>query len=180
MAARVVCQGCGAEFEAKRSDQIWCSACARKRTQERARQYDLHHKGVCPDCGKPMVRGAQYCLPCSNRRRGEKRRGENNGYWKGGVIQVNGYIYHRVRHEPGGAGGPYKAEHHLVWEQTQGQPLPDGWVVHHLNGVHDDNRPENLVGMPRQLHHQRPREALYPYEERIRVLEEELRRLRDG
>lgn len=27
--------------------------------------------------------------------------------------------------------------------------MPD-WLIHHLNGIRDDNRPENLIAMPRQ------------------------------
>lgn len=33
----------------------------------------------------------------------------------------------------------------FVWEQHNGQSLPDGMRVLHANGVRDDDRPENLV-----------------------------------
>ena len=71
-------------------------------------------------------------------------------------------------------GGAYRPEHRIVWEQTHGQTLPSTWVVHHLNGVKDDNRPENLAAMPRHEHHTHPRKALVPYEERIQELEQRL------
>ena len=38
----------------------------------------------------------------------------------------------------------YVMEHIVVWEHTHGQQVPEGYVIHHLNGVKDDNRPENL------------------------------------
>ena len=38
-------------------------------------------------------------------------------------------------------------EHIVVWERAHGQPLPDGWVIHHLNGLKNDNRSENLIAM---------------------------------
>ena len=70
----------------------------------------------------------------------------------------------------------YTLEHIAVWEATHG-PLPRSWVVHHLNGLKADNRPENLAGMARNLHHTAPRQALVPYEERIRLLEDRISEL---
>jgi len=67
----------------------------------------------------------------------------------------------------------------LVWEKANGKPLPKGWVIHHLNGVKDDNRPENLLGLPSNQHHTHPRETLRPYERRIKKLEEEIGVLRE-
>lgn len=47
----------------------------------------------------------------------------------------------------------YVLEHILVWEQVHNKPLPDGWIIHHLNGIRNDNRPENLLALPEGKHH---------------------------
>jgi hypothetical protein len=78
--------------------------------------------------------------------------GANHPNWKGGRIVTRGYILlHRPDHPAANRDG-YVLEHRLVWETHNGQVLPHGWIIHHLNGLKGDNRAENLVALPRQLH----------------------------
>jgi hypothetical protein len=43
-------------------------------------------------------------------------------------------------------------DHRLVAEEKYGRPILKGEHVHHLNGIRDDNRPENLVVMAAREH----------------------------
>lgn len=95
-------------------------------------------------------------------------KGALNPAWKGGKHKdSHGYVliyspgYHRQ------VGRRYAFEHILVWEQTHGQPLPKGWIIHHLNGIKDDNLPENLVATPTKHH----RDFIKALQERIAELE---------
>lgn len=78
------------------------------------------------------------------------------------------YVYQPTHHRANKQG--YTPEHVWVWEQGHGTFLPDDWVVHHLNGVGDDNRPENLAAMPRNSHNK----WLLPHLLRARIREVEL------
>lgn len=46
-----------------------------------------------------------------------------------------------------------KLTHVAVAEAAIGRALPRGAVVHHINGVRDDNRPSNLVVCPSHAYH---------------------------
>lgn len=46
----------------------------------------------------------------------------------------------------------YVSEHILVAEETVGHRLNSDEVVHHINGIRDDNRPENLQVMSQHEH----------------------------
>jgi hypothetical protein len=175
MLTSVACQDCSVVFKARRIDALRCEPCKKRHRKEYLREYDHgKRRGQCVDCGSETGARAERCLVCSNKYAGRRRSGEHNGNWKQGRTKNRGYVYVRV-HPPGHKDHPYRAEHRVVWEQTHGKPIPKGWVVHHLNGVKDDNRPENLAAMPRHEHHSHPREALKPYETRIRSLEEAAR-----
>ena len=58
------------------------------------------------------------------------------------------------------AGGGMIFEHRAVWEKHHG-PIPSGYVVHHINGVRDDNRVENLKLMGRGQHSAHHHPAIY-------------------
>ena len=45
----------------------------------------------------------------------------------------------------------HQPEHRKVWEDAHG-PLPPRWVVHHINGIRDDNRLANLQAMTPEDH----------------------------
>ena len=174
MAAEVKCQHCGEKFEARRSDARYCKECYKGIRKDYLEEYD-HKKrqDSCPQCGKPKGMRAELCRECNNKKQPWRKVGEENSNWRGGKTKANGYVYIRTKRKSGGAGDAYKAEHHIVWEQHH-EPLPKGWIVHHLNGTRDDNRIENLVAMPRKLHN--PRLIVQPYEERIRQLEYQLQK----
>lgn len=87
--------------------------------------------------------------------------GEHSPTWKGGRINAGqGYIrvwvprrrgYFRTingKHKPGN----YILEHRLVMQNFLGRKLKRSELVHHRNGVKDDNRLENLEIVTRSTH----------------------------
>jgi len=80
--------------------------------------------------------------------------GEKNHNWKGGrILHKTGYYLIRQTAHPSRRKCDYVLEHRLVMESMIGRYLRPEEVVHHLNGIKTDNRPENLVVMPKGKHH---------------------------
>lgn len=83
------------------------------------------------------------------------RRGPRNGpghpNWKGGrLLDADGYVlvwvldHPHARRPSDRKSGGHVAEHRLVMEAHLGRYLDPEEVVHHVNGVKDDNQLENL------------------------------------
>ena len=105
------------------------------------------------------------------RRPDSNLKGKESPNWKGGRVKNNcGYILAYAPNHPR-ATHRYVPEHILVWERVNKRPLPEGYIVHHLNGLRDDNRPENLVALSKKDHNKVDRLKLA--EARIRQLEQE-------
>jgi HNH endonuclease len=70
---------------------------------------------------------------------------DKNNNWRGGrKVTKRGYIVIKKRGHPRTDIEGYAFEHILVMEQKLGRPIQRYEVVHHINGIKDDNRPENL------------------------------------
>ncbi len=97
-------------------------------------------------------------------------RGKRNGNWKGGRhLNHSGYIDILNPDHTEKSKTYYILEHIWVWQKVHNKKLPDGYIVHHLNGIKTDNRPENLIAMKRNSHS--PLSIVEPYKRKIRELE---------
>jgi len=163
MIREINCRNCGMSFKAPRSDAKWCPECKKLRMREGL-------STVCPICGGTKYVTSARCISCENRIKWGKR-GEQNQNWRGGKTRAHGYVLIRV-----GAGrdAKYIQEHRIVWAQANGS-IPEGHVIHHLNGIKDDNRLENLACLLLGAH---SGAAIHrAYKSRIRELESQVRAL---
>lgn len=92
---------------------------------------------MCGNSKQPTSSTCRTCQPTAL---------DANGNWRGGkTFHKAGYVMRRVPGHPRArVSSPYVFEHILVMEEKIGRNLLSDESVHHLNGVKDDNRPENL------------------------------------
>ncbi len=107
---------------------------------------------TCTDCGQGRWTRLRWGKPKSERCHlcvDHASVGEGNPAWKGGRIKKgNGYIEIKLHPDdffhPMHMKGGYVREHRLVMAKHLGRNLHPWEVVHHRNGIRDDNRIENL------------------------------------
>lgn len=101
-----------------------------------------YKKKPCLDCGTSISLAADRCHRCE----GVNRRGSAHYKWAGGrSIRPGGYVMLSGHHGHPNAGvRGHILEHVKVMSEILGRPLHPGENVHHINGIRDDNRPENL------------------------------------
>lgn len=103
----------------------------------------------------PGMKGRRHSLKTRRKisRATKGRRGEKNPSWKGGRVDSGrGYILIYCPNHPS-VKGNYVYEHRLVMEKALGRYLESWEIVHHINGIRDDNRPENLQLLPHHGEH---------------------------
>lgn len=87
------------------------------------------------------------------------RHKEEHPLWNGGIYKSRGYIFVYCPDHPRVNKRPYMRQHILIIEahlqrylNYYGQGNDNNEVVHHINGIRDDNRIENLQLMTAKEH----------------------------
>ncbi len=130
---------------------------------ETKRAYEIGKKGWnnfiwhgCEMCGKErwvrLIKDnleSVACKQCGKIKSGFAQRGEKNCKWKGGKIYQKGYVFLALKPDdffyPMTDDDGYVREHRLVMAKALGRCLQSWEIVHHKNGIKDDNRyPDNL------------------------------------
>jgi len=150
---------------------IWteCPNCKKRRWQRLQDYQKQQGRGCC----------VGMCKACSD----VTRRGKpiKQPAWKGGRWIRDGYVNVKIEPDDPMIGMAKKAttgftyyipEHRLVRARHIGRPLSSEEHVHHINGIRDDNRIENLAILDNKTH---PKMSfVHALQKRIRELEKNI------
>jgi hypothetical protein len=122
-------------------------------TSEHKKKIGIANKGKAPT-PSTFKKGCQIWLGKHHSEKTKKKMseiqtkiaktGKKSQNWKGGKTYLNGYILVYAPENPHNH-NKYYGEHRLVMEKKIGRYLEPREFVHHINGVRDDNRIENLI-----------------------------------
>jgi len=120
-----------------------------KQTREKIRQAHLLNNQKLREEGKPHPLKDRK-VPADQRLKMSLAKkglycGPNHPRWKGGRKKSGNYFMIWSPYHPYKNPNNYVLEHRLVIEEQIKRFLKPGEISHHINGITDDNRPENLM-----------------------------------
>lgn len=130
---------------------VWHQPIRTFRNGKRVREWKIYYETKCAYCGDKCLiptKRHKYCSVICGNNAIKKFGGEQNR-WKGGKARIaSGYVMILLSRNP----RKYVFEHRHIMEQLLKRSLTTHEVVHHKNGIRDDNRLENLELMTRAQH----------------------------
>jgi hypothetical protein len=103
--------------------------------------------------------------------------GPKSRLWTGGrKVTAEGYILIYSPNHPNRVDRIYVFEHRLVMEKYLGRYLKKNEIIHHINGIKNDNRIKNLLLTDRHLHEHGT--MIKILQKRIRYLENKLTKIK--
>lgn len=107
-------------------------------------RYDVRGNLLCSKCYSKYKKGRLFS---------DRYAGSNHHLWKGGNTKtVYGYIKSVCKGHYRADKDGYVFQHILIFERNYNCCVLIWGVVHHKNGIKDDNRIENLIGMTKFKH----------------------------
>lgn len=161
----VECLVCGETFSSYNINPKYCSKKCKGEKQRHPVDFDevvrLYESGMSQEEVAEALGTTQKVIYSRMKANGYTPRvaakrnqtGELNDSWKGGrTKQSSGYVYVKKPDHPRALRvGDYVLEHILVAEDYIGRYLREGEIIHHINGIKDDNRVCNLyITSPRE------------------------------
>lgn len=173
-----VCKICGKTFEARADKKgLYCSSkCAgvsfRKEPKAclvcgkdthrgatmfcsnkcRGIYYRTRIEVACSVCGEIIIRHRSsikkdiFCSRgCYAKHLSVSMTGDLHPRWNGGIYSPGGYVFVRTN-------GRYVQKHRQVVEEHMNRPLKSDEIIHHVNGIKNDNRIGNLQVVNRAEH----------------------------
>ncbi len=145
---QIFCLVCGKDFSTRRGNKKYCSRECYCKVPSWNKGKKLHYptwnkgtKGICKPNKTSFKKGD------------ERISGSNSNNWAGGKRRtIQGYILIRTGFDKRGNILYGKMEHRVIMEKHLGRKLFSNEVVHHKNGIKDDNRIENLEIVLRKTH----------------------------
>jgi len=132
-----------------KTKELWKNSDYRKKMSEAHKGQKAWNKGISINQQMSKETNEQRKIKIGKTLKRKYEKGIMKPFWLGkgkGHYKSRGYRFINLN-------GRFIQEHHLIWlKVNQLHRLPKGCVIHHINGIRDDNRVENLQLMTNDFH----------------------------